>query len=195
MDKLQIIQRAKAYMELLSKGIDPISGEMIENDSVLNQERLKKCFTFVSEILDEIIETNGIVAMSDNEASKGYMIVKKKMLFSIDTEQRRRIQITDNPITPAVFVKTINSVVNTEVMEKLSLTTINKWLLKKGYISESKVPTVINKNVKTITPLSNQIGIIEQAVVDTKTGEVKAQLLFSRQAQEFILNNIEAIIS
>lgn len=42
MDKLQVIQRAKSYMDMLAKGIDPISGELVENDSALQQERLQK---------------------------------------------------------------------------------------------------------------------------------------------------------
>lgn len=67
---------------------------------------------------------------------------------------------------PSAFIKNINSVVDAENMEKLSLTTINKWLLKQGYLAESKVATVVNKNVKTVTPLSAQIGVIEQTVVD-----------------------------
>ena len=46
MDKLQVIQRAKSYMDMLSQGIDHISGELIENDSTLQQERLKKCFSY-----------------------------------------------------------------------------------------------------------------------------------------------------
>ena len=194
MDKLQVIQRAKSYMDMLAKGIDPISGELVKNDSALQQERLQKCFSFVSEILDEVIKTNGIVSMPATESSQGYTAVKKAV-FSINPQQRSNIRITNNPIIPSAFIKNINSVVDSENMEKLSLTTINKWLLKQGYLAESKVATVVNKNVKTVTPLSAQIGVIEQTVVDQKTGEAKTQLLFSRQAQEFLLDNIESIIA
>lgn len=195
MEKLQVIQRAKSYMDMLSNGIDPISGELVKNDSTLQQERLQKCFSFVSEILDEIIKTNGIVTLPATEFSHGYEAVKKKSVFSLNQQQRNSIRVTNNPIIPSAFIKNINSVVDSDNMEKLSLTTINKWLLKQGYLTESKVPTVINKNVKTVTPLSTQIGVIEQTVVDPKTGEAKTQLLFSRQAQEFILDNIESILS
>lgn len=195
MEKLQVIQRAKSYMDMLSNGIDPISGELVKNDSTFQQERLQKCFSFVSEILDEIIRTNGIVTLPATEFSHGYEAVKKKSVFSLNQQQRNSIRVTNNPIIPSAFIKNINSVVDSDNMEKLSLTTINKWLLKQGYLTESKVPTVINKNVKTVTPLSMQIGVIEQTVVDPKTGEAKTQLLFSRQAQEFILDNIESILS
>lgn len=34
MDKIQTIQRAKSYMDMLSNNIDPITGELIANDSV-----------------------------------------------------------------------------------------------------------------------------------------------------------------
>ncbi len=195
MDKLQVIKRAKAYMDMLSDGIDPICGESVENDSALQQERLRKCFSFISGILDEIIKTNGIVSLPATESSQGYTVVKKKAAFSISSRQRSDIQITGNPIIPSAFIKNINSVVDTEIMEKLSLTTINSWLLKHGYLTESKVPAVINRNIKTVTPLSAQIGIIEKTVINPKTGEAKPQLLFSQQAQEFILNNIESIVS
>lgn len=182
-------------MDMLSNGIDPISGELVKNDSTFQQERLQKCFSFVSEILDEIIKTNGIVTLPATEFSHGYEAVKKKSVFSLNQQQRNSIRVTNNPIIPSAFIKNINSVVDSDNMEKLSLITINKWLLKQGYLTESKVPTVINKNVKTVTPLSTQIGVIEQTVVDPKTGEAKTQLLFSRQAQEFILDNIESILS
>lgn len=195
MEKLQVIQRAKSYIDMLSNGIDPISGELVKNDSTFQQERLQKCFSFVSEILDEIIRTNGIVTLPATEFSHGYEAVKKKSVFSLNQQQRNSIRVTNNPIIPSAFIKNINSVVDSDNMEKLSLTTINKWLLKQGYLTESKVPTVINKNIKTVTPLSMQIGVIEQTVVDPKTGEAKTQLLFSRQAQEFILDNIESILS
>lgn len=195
MDKLQVIQRAKSYMDMLSQGIDPISGELIENDSTLQQERLKKCFSYVSGILDEIIKTNGIVAMPVSKFSQEYTMARKKSAFSLNQQQRRNIHISNSPIIPSAFIKNINSVVNVEMMEKLSLKTINKWLLKQGYLSEQKVPTVVNKNVKTITSTSANIGVIEQTIVDQKTGEAKTQVFFSRQAQEFILDNIESIVS
>lgn len=193
MDKIQTIQRAKSYMDMLSNSIDPITGELIANDSVLGQERLQKCFMFVSEILDEVIKTNGIVSLPATKTSQGYTVVKKKSAFSIDLQQRNNIKISDKPILPATFIKNVNSVIDADSMEKLSITSINKWLLKQGYVAEQKIPTVINRNIKTITPLSSEIGIVEETIVDKKTGEAKLQIMFSRQTQEFILNNIESV--
>lgn len=195
MDKLRVILRAKAYMDMLANGIDPISGEAVQSDSALQQERLQKCFAFVSDILDEIVQTNGIVALPPTEDSVGYVATKRKATFSITPQQRGKMWVSASPIIPSAFVKNVNAVIDTENMEKLSIKSINTWLIKQGYLAESKVKAVINRSVKTTTPISDQIGIIEQTVVDNKTGEAKTQLLFTQQAQEFLLDNIDKIVS
>ena len=51
MTELEIMQRAKMYMEKLAQGIDPISDQEIPEDSVLNNVRLARCFFYVSGVL------------------------------------------------------------------------------------------------------------------------------------------------
>ncbi len=190
-----MIQRAKSYMDMLSNGIDPISGESVHNDSTLQQERLKKCFGYVSEILEELIRTNGIVSLPSTSESLGYTAVKNKRAFSLDMDQRRSIKIMNDPIIPMAFIKNVNAVIDTESTEKLTLKAVTDWLLKQGYISETKAPTLVNKSVKTVSPMSERVGIVEHVTVDPKTGEAKTQLLFSRKAQEYILDNIQNILA
>lgn len=48
MTALEIMQRAKMYMEKLAQGIDPISDQEIPEDSVLNNVRLARRFFYVS---------------------------------------------------------------------------------------------------------------------------------------------------
>ena len=47
MTDLDIMQRAKVYMEKLVQGIDPISDQEIPEDSVLNNVRLARCFFYI----------------------------------------------------------------------------------------------------------------------------------------------------
>ena len=44
MTELEIMQRAKMYMDKLAQGIDPITDEEVPEDSVLNNVRLAQCF-------------------------------------------------------------------------------------------------------------------------------------------------------
>ena len=184
---------------MLSNGIDPLNGEPVPEDSALQQERLKKCFSFVTEILDEIINNNGIVSLSLSSAPApdvsdlSPIPEASPTVVKLTTQQLQQVDISPSPLLPSAFVKRINTVVDPRLSCKVSLTKINKWLLKNGYLSETKVPTVVNKSVKVITPLAAKIGVVENLVVDKKTGEAKPQIFFSRDAQEFILQNINEI--
>ena len=47
MTEIDIMKRAKMYLDNLSQGIDPISGQEVPEDSVLNNVRLARCFFYV----------------------------------------------------------------------------------------------------------------------------------------------------
>ena len=61
MTELDIMKHAKSYLDSLSQGIDPISGQPVPNDSVLNNVRLEKCFRYVSGVLEQVIANGGKV--------------------------------------------------------------------------------------------------------------------------------------
>ena len=62
MTELEIMQRAKMYMDKLAQGIDPISDQEMPEDSVLNNVRLARCFFYVSGILAQVIANGGKIA-------------------------------------------------------------------------------------------------------------------------------------
>lgn len=193
MDKSQIIAHTKMYMDLLVDGIDPISKERITDDSVVLQERMKKCFAFVSEILGEIIDNNGFVALSENDKERCKVVVTKEA-FSLNEEQIHRIKVSTTPVTQSEFLKRVNKVVDSRQMEKLSVRSINAWLVSNGYVVESKEPTTINRTVRRASEKSEQIGLQECETVDSKTGEIKRQLMFSLQTQAYLLDHLDEIV-
>ena len=79
-------------------------------------------------------------------------------------------------------------------MEKLTSTRLNKWLSQRGLISTQKVQTMVNKTVYKPTDLATKIGIVEEEVVDKKTGEVKVRIKLSAKAQLFVVENLQEII-
>lgn len=197
MDKLRIIQHAQGYMDKLSLGIDPISGTPVPEDSTLQQERLQKCFRFVSDILEELIQNNGSISLSENQNAVPDSVAEPTNIpvpaVLITPQQIQNIEVTPTPILPSAFVKKIGAALDSDAKKKVTLARINRWLLKKGYLAETKVRTIVNKSVKIATPLSAEIGVVEHLIVDKKTGEAKPQLFFSEDAQKFILNNINNI--
>lgn len=192
MDKARIIAHTKLYMDLLAQGIDPISKQRITDDSVVLQERMKKCFAFVSEVFGEMLENNGFVALTEQDAQRCRVVISKAE-FSLSEEQIHEISVSTKPISPNEFLRRVNKVVDQQYMEKLSAKSVNAWLLSQGYIVESKFPATINRTVRKPSDTAAQIGIREEETVDPTTGEAKRQMVFSLQAQAYLLEHLEEI--
>ena len=194
MEKTELVERAKMYLKLLSDGVHPVTGEEIPQDSAFMDEKVKKCFAFITQVLDEYIELSSKVEKLECEREKNTIVIPKKQVFSITQEQCDRIALSKEPITVLSFMKNINSVIDTKTTEKLTSTRINKWLSKRGFVTTAKVQTIVNRTVYKPSDFATKIGIVEEEVVDKKSGEVKTQIKLEESAQLFIIENIEEII-
>ncbi len=189
MEKTKLLLRAKSYLELLAGGIDPISGKDVPEDSVLGQERLRNCFSFVAGVLEEAVAQHGLISLPENEKNGAYEISRKKSAFSIPALPRERIYISNEALLPTTFVKNVNSAVDAENMEKLSLTTLNRWLKNQGLVEETKEWTTVQRTVRHVTPEGERVGIQEFTSRDPDEKTAKTQIALTRQAQEYILSH------
>lgn len=55
MNELDLARRAKSYLDALALGIDPLSGRPAPPGDMLQQERLRRCFQYVSGVLEKVI--------------------------------------------------------------------------------------------------------------------------------------------
>ena len=195
MEKTELIERAKMYLKLLSEGVHPVTGSVIPNDSAFVDEKVKRCFSFISQVLDEYVELSAKVEKLEGEKEKNTIVIPKKQEFSITQEQSDNIRLSKEPITVLSFMKNINSVIDSDSMEKLSSTRINKWLSNRGLVTTEKVQTMVSKTVYKPSDFAMKIGIVEEETIDKKSGEIKAQIKLGESAQLFIIENLEEIIS
>lgn len=138
MEKNKLVERAKMYLKLLCDGVHPVTGNLIPSDSAFTDEKVKRCFSFISQILDEYIELSDKIEKLESEKEKNTIVISKKQKFAITPEQCDSISLSKEPITILSFMRNINSVIDSNSMEKLSSTRINKWLSKCGLITTEK---------------------------------------------------------
>lgn len=193
MYRRRVVERAREYMELLSQGVDPVSRREVGSVSVVSQPQLQKCFAFVSELLGDLLENGGCVELPSADGTR-YELVRRKSAFSLTEQQRQRVYISPEPVTPNAFVRNLNRPIDAAVMEKLSVKSVNGWLLRNGFVTEDKAPAVINRTVWRPTSKAEEIGIEEVESVDPQTGEVKRQLVFTDAAQLYLLNRVEQML-
>lgn len=182
LDDLEKMQRAKMYIDKLANGIDPITGETMPSDTVLNNVRLARCFFYVSDILQQVIDSKN--------AKRSYTKFNNKP-FYITFEQREKINIK----LPICLMKDITETINENTInngcKKFQSRWISQWLLMKGYIEE--YTDSINHKHKIITPAGENIGL-KFEIRNGARGNYKV-IQFNKTAQNHVLENLDFIIS
>ena len=180
MTELETMQRAKMYMDKLAQGIDPITGQDMPEDSVLNNVRLARCFFYVSGVLDQVIVNGGVIGGKP-----------KLQPFVIDAEQLTKVQLSQEPVRVTQLVEMISAAVDNPQMKKLSTTVITNWLLHKGFLEKETGPDGKSRRIPTQNGL--MIGLSTQTR-QGQYGEYQA-VFYSTDAQRFVLDNLGAMLS
>ena len=180
MTELEKIAYAKSFIDKLANGINPIDDQPVTECDVVNNVRLVRCFFFVSDILRQVIENGGTTPHKR----------KTRIPFSINQEQLAQYSFSETPIAISEMAKRINALIDAEQMKSLSYRQITGWLISINALVEQ--PTLNGKSKKCPTERGRQLGIS----LDTRTGmngEYQV-VVYNKDAQAFILDNIDAII-
>ena len=184
MDRNEKIKKAKEYIEQLANGINPLNGTEIPEDEVVNDVKISRCLFFVSGLLEELINCE----KTRNCSAKGQKInpSQKRKFYISQEELCVSFDFSEREISGSEIVNRINSLIDTDIMQKLKLKTINSWLLHMGLLEEEETERGIRKKP---TEAGKELGIVQ------KQSFYSGYLFtaYGKDAQHFIVDNIEAI--
>ncbi len=182
MTQQELAQRAKEYMDALANGIDPITGQELPEDTVLNQPRMIRCFFYVADILRQVVENGGQVVGKR---------AGKKIPFALSMEQRASIPFSSVPLPISKFTDLLNGMVDLNAMKKLSATTVTGWMVEKGFLRILETPD--GRHSKRPTLQGEQIGLS----TEQRQGAVGPYIvvLYNEAAQHFIVDNLDDILN
>ena len=183
MTELEIMQHAKNYLDKLAQGIDPLTGQEVPEDDVINNVRISRCLFYVSDVLRQVIENGGIQVKTVKNS--------EKTPFMLSPEERGSYPFGDWPVTASVISQRLNELAASETMQKLKTTSITKFLLQSGLLFEEEGSSGSKK--KRPTETGRQLGI-STAQRMGQNGEYTA-VVYDREAQQFVLDNLDAIIA
>lgn len=192
--KFKKIYRAKSYMDDMRQGIDPVSKLPVPADSVIRQEKVINCFSFISELLDEMLnsfECEQDSASEEEDVSEERTPVK--VPFHLQNSQINQIKMSRSPLAVSTFIKRINAVVDKQSTKSIRAKDIHGWLTTKGFLVERTVQIV--KEEKEYIPAANapDIGVID-VIKQRDNGQPEHHSIKLTQiGQQFILDNIEEI--
>lgn len=169
------LNSAKMWIEKLANGINPLNDELVKDDDLLNNVHISRFLFYVSELLGEIKIGSSVERRS-------------RKPFSLSANDAVNIPISI-PNGIANFVRLVNGYIQ-EGMKPLSAGQTIKWLRNEGLLQE--VSKADGHKTNLPTEKGNSIGITTE-VQRNPEGIEYQRVVYSIDAQRFMLNNIEAI--
>ncbi len=175
--------RAKMYLDKLIVGINPVDDSEIDESDVVYDPKIANCFRYLSDYL------GGLIAKEHRRTERK----RRVNPFYLTAQEQLHIPVVNGAISVSDFTDNINSIANLDSMKPLKPTSITAWLLEKGFLQ--LVSDMTGKNKKIPTDEGRKIGIITEMRQSKKTlGEYQV-LLYTKEAQQFIADNIAEIIT
>ena len=192
MNELEKMQHARVYIEKLANGIDPTTGIAAADSDVINNVRVSRCLFYVSDILRQIIENDG-VADKPKKTKKSKKAPKAELpKFAITYEELSRFPISETPIPVTEFTRRVNDLLSPETpMKKLCYKSIIKFLVDSNLLTEGR--DAEGKLVRRPTAAGETFGILTEDRESSVRGAYTVTL-YDRGAQRFLLDNMSAIV-
>ena len=178
---LELLKHAKGYIEKMANGINPLTGENIPDNELINNIRISRCLFYVNDILGEVLNNGGI---SNTRTSR-----TPKIPFNLNIEVLKKYPYTDEDLSISKIAQRINNLKQNTDMANLKATTICEWLISKGLLTEIETN---GKKRKVPTEDGEKMGIyIEHRFGMYTNYDI---VLYPRQMQEFIIDNFSSIL-
>lgn len=175
---LELLKHAKGYIEKMANGINPLTGESIPDNELINNIRISRCLFYVNDILGEVLTNGGI----NNKRTR-------KKPFTITKEVLNKFEYSDTPIPISNIVKKINDLNPNTDMCKLKTTPICNWLINIGLLAENEIK---GKIYKLPTASGKDMGLYVEERIGYNGEYYIVQ--YPRTMQEFIIDNFDNIL-
>ena len=173
MTEIEEIKYAKSIIESLARGINPLSGETISDDAVINNVKISRCLFYVIDVLEKLCQGEYI---KKENITKAPFIIKEGELDNFD--------YADDGISMTDIIRRINDIVGYDG-RKIKRGLIIDWLIEDGFIVESensghkfKLPT--RKGIKAGIFIEERFGV---------NGSYRA-VMYDKNAQRMIIEHL-----
>ncbi|MBQ9008933.1 MAG: hypothetical protein IJ088_06345 [Clostridia bacterium] len=179
--ELEIMSHAKNYIDQMANGINPLTGQPVEESDLVNNVRISRCLFYVSDVLRQVIEKGGLQKKA----------APRKPPFTLTDEQIAGYQQYDIPLPITAFTARINALTDTTHTQKLSFRAIQTYLKNQGYLEErpGKEP---GKTQLWPTESGQALGIY----TEDRNGSYGdyTVVLYDVNAQKYVIDHLAEII-
>lgn len=181
MTELEKIKYTKGFIDKLSQGINPLDNTPMPERELLNNVRISRCLCYVSTLLQQIIDNGGT-----------QRIKHRKTPFAVTDDMLRSVHTSNIPLTITEVADLYNSFIDPDATSRLSGASINRWLTDIGMLTDDIISG--GRTRKRPTQDGEKLGIMAEERV-SMYGHKYFRLTYNTAAQQFIIDNIEAVVA
>ena len=175
------LETAIVYLQRIADGNNPINNLPADEDSVLNNPNVIRCMFFVKDILEEVKRNDGYIGKKAKKSDK--LDFPIEMLKSFVYREDKAI---------SRFVDQLNEGLDDNIYKKLNYKPITQWLKLNEFLQEEE-SLEFKKTITMPTQKGIQLGI--RAERRSNSGGMEyMMLIYEKQAQEYIVQNLEKIL-
>lgn len=176
------LETAILYLQRIADGKNPVNNMPAEEDTILNNPNVIRCMFFVKEILEEVKRNGGFIGGKPKKSAKEDFPLEALKHFVYREDK-----------TISRFIEQVNEAVDDTVYQKLSYRPISQWLKLNGYLAE-EYSQEYHKTMTVSTERGTGIGIRSEKQTNAQ-GAGYIRIIYGKQAQEFLVQNMEMILS
>lgn len=177
--EVERLENTRGIVDKLAKGINPFSGEPVQNDSLLNDARIIRSFYFISEVMNQM--------KRGNYRNRG----NQALPFTITPEQKAKIVFSEGSIGVNEFCRCINLCVDYNISRKLTGVELNKRLKKLEVLSEEI--TEAGKKRTVVNEKSPEYGFASER--KSYNGTEYDKVVIDDIGKKYLLDNLETIMA
>ncbi len=181
-------KRAKMYIDMLANGINPLDNTPVSPDDVVRHPRIVKCLQYVSDIIQTSLDREATPAQETVPVKKRIKRVDKAP-FWIPPEKREDFAFSDTPIQISEFTRQLNVMIDEEVMRKIGTASFTSWLMDMGMLCLYEID---NQTITRPTEEGLAMGLLLEQCIGMQNAYYV--ILYSRQAQQMLLDNLDGIL-
>lgn len=167
---------AQDWVRKLANGINPLNGNAVKEDDIVNNVHISRCLFYVADMLG---------AYSERRSRSNST---RTIPFNISALQKEKYNYAE-AISISAFSRELEKLLP-ENMKGVSYKSMTTWLMQQGLLVESE-PDIKGRTYKMATAKGNEIGISTEQREREDGGYLAT--LYNRDAQKYLLDHIEEI--
>lgn len=188
-DEKKLCEISIKYMERLLDGHHPVNNTVIENDTILMDENVQRCFSFIVDIMKRVVnEPQSEAAELKTKKAKVCSATFKTEYKAVIDEmiQDREVKMSEMEALVTPYLKALFE----EDIKKIPTKRISNWLLDNGYLIS--VNDEKGNRHREASELGKRVGMINSLVQYNDLNSY-VQYKFTPEAQRFVFEKLDVI--